>query len=106
MITQEIINQFSNIIKTKLDPVKIILFGSYAYGNPTLNSDLDIMVVLQESNLPRYKRGSSIRLELQKIIDIDIDLLVYTQAEVNEWSNVELSFVHTVLKKGKILYAR
>ncbi len=106
MITQEIINQFSSIIKAKLDPIKIILFGSYAYGNSAINSDLDIMVVLQESNLPRFKRGRSIRLELQRIFDIDIDLLVYTQAEVNEWSNVELSFVNTVLKKGKILYER
>ena len=106
MVTQEVINKFSDIIKTKLEPIKIILFGSYAYGKPEKNSDLDIMVILKESNLPRFKRSRNIRLELQRIFDIDIDILVYTQAEINEWSNVELSFVNTVLKKGKILYER
>ena len=106
MISSEMINQFSEIIKNKLNPIKIILFGSFALGNQNLNSDLDIMVILKESNLPRFKRGQNIRLELQRIFDIDIDLLIYTQAEINEWSGVELSFVNTVLKKGKILYER
>jgi predicted nucleotidyltransferase len=44
MISNEMINQFSEIIKNKLNPIKIILFGSFALGNQNLNSDLDILV--------------------------------------------------------------
>lgn len=72
MINKEMINQFLNIIKTKLNPTKIILFDSYALGNQNSDSDLDLMVVLKESNLPRIKRGQNIRLELQRIFDIYI----------------------------------
>ena len=65
-----------------------------------------IIAYFKRIKFTKIKRGQNIRLELQRIFDIDIDLLVYTESEINEWSNVEFSFVHTVLKKGKVLYER
>ena len=40
-----------------LQPEQIILFGSYAYGQPTEGSDLDIMIIVSESSEPAHRRG-------------------------------------------------
>jgi Nucleotidyltransferase domain. len=54
MIEKETIMQFSQAIANEFQPHKIILFGSYAYGNPQDDSDVDLLVILP------YK-GSSFR---------------------------------------------
>ena len=40
-----------------INPDKIIVFGSYAYGNPNNDSDLDLLIILKKSIYPRYKRA-------------------------------------------------
>jgi len=106
MISSETIQQFSDLIERKLDPIKIVLFGSHAKGTPNLYSDLDILVITNKSNVPRFKRGREIRLDLQRIADIDIDILVYTQQEIEEWKDVEFSFLNSILKTGKVIYEK
>ena len=83
---------------------KIILFGSYAHGNPTENSDLDLLVVVKSSNLPRYKRAREIRKHLWGVTDIPKDILVYTEDEIEEWKEVEEAFITRAVKEGRILY--
>ena len=85
---------------------KLILFGSYARGSPTENSDLDLLVVVKHSDLPRYKRAWEIRKHLWGIIDIPKDIIVYTEDEIAEWREIEEAFITKVLKEGKILYEK
>ncbi|RLC44808.1 MAG: nucleotidyltransferase domain-containing protein, partial [Candidatus Cloacimonadota bacterium] len=68
MITQKQIEKIVKRIIKHYRPDKIILFGSYAYGNPTEHSDLDLLIV-KNSNLPRYKRAREIRKYLWEISD-------------------------------------
>ena len=84
------------------NPQKIILFGSYARGEEKEKSDIDIMVI-QNSDKPRYKRSLPIRLALRGIIHSK-DIVVYTSEEIKEWASASTSFVATVLREGKILY--
>jgi predicted nucleotidyltransferase len=84
-------------------PEKIILFGSYAYGIPTKDSDLDLLVV-KDTDLPRHKRAREIRKHLWGICEIPKDIIVYTPKEIDEWREVDQAFVTEVVKKGKILY--
>ena len=98
--------QIEEIVKRIVDnykPEKIILFGSYAYGIPTKDSDLDLLIV-KDSNLPRHKRAREIRKYLWGISEIPKDIIVYTQEEIDDWKGVEEAFVTKVVKKGKILY--
>jgi len=103
MITQEQIEQVLRIIVDKYKPEKVILFGSYAYGLPSKDSDLDLLVV-KDSNLPRYKRAREIRKYLWGITDIPKDIIVYTQKEIDDWAEVKEAFITGIIKKGRILY--
>ncbi len=96
----EIILKIAELVK----PKRIILFGSYARGNPTEDSDLDLLVIVENSDLPRHKRARTIRQQLRGITDVHRDILVYTQNEIDEWASVKLSFVANVLQDGKVLY--
>jgi len=104
MLKKSQINEIILKIAELVKPKKIILFGSYARGNQTEDSDLDLLVILENSDLPRHKRARVIRQHLRGVTDIPRDILVYTQSEVDEWSCVKLSFVSTILQEGKILY--
>ena len=103
MLAQEQIEKILKRIVNRYKPDKVVLFGSYAYGNPTEDSDLDLLVV-RSSNLPRYKRAREIRKYLWGITDVPKDIIVYTPEEIEDWRGVEEAFITNIMKKGKILY--
>ena len=100
---KEKIDRIVETIAKNYKPEKIILFGSHAYGNPTGESDIDLLVI-KHSKLPRYKRAREIRKHLWDITEMPTDILVYTPEEVDEWKNVKESFITSVVKKGKSVY--
>lgn len=102
MITKEKIDEIIKRIVENYHPEKIILFGSYAYGTPSEDSDLDLLII-KDSSLPRYKRGREVRKYLRGL-KLAIDLVVYTEEEIQKWSDVRTAFITTVLERGKILY--
>ncbi|HHE39432.1 MAG TPA: nucleotidyltransferase domain-containing protein [Candidatus Cloacimonetes bacterium] len=102
MISKYKINQIIKIIKDNIKPEKIILFGSYANGNPDEHSDLDLLIV-KDSDVPRYKRGKEIRKYLRGI-GVPLDIIVYTKDEIDRWKNVEEAFITQIMKNGKVLY--
>ncbi len=87
-----------------LAPLKIILFGSYAYGTPTKDSDLDIFVI-NNNFTSKIKEKSKIRKAL-KDIKISKDILVETEAYF--LSHSDENWINTALydarHKGEILY--
>jgi len=99
------IKKIVTVIKKHYDPDKIILFGSYAYGSPTQNSDLDLLII-KDTNLPRYKRAREIRKWLWGMCYLPKDILVYTKQEIEDWKNVEQAFITQIVKNGKILYEK
>jgi predicted nucleotidyltransferase len=103
-VTEELLNEIVHRIVQAVNPDKIILFGSYAYGQPNQYSDLDILVIMP-SDKPRWQRSSLIREALRGLF-IPMDIVVYTPEEVEEWSDVTLAFVTTAMRKGKVLYEK
>lgn len=104
VVTQKVIDEVVRRIVQAVDPDKIILFGSYAYGKPSKDSDLDILVVMP-SDKPRWKRSIPIYSALQGLI-FPKDVIVYTPEEVEEWSEVPQAFITTVIRKGRVLYEK
>ncbi|MCX9013646.1 MAG: nucleotidyltransferase domain-containing protein [Candidatus Methanoperedens sp.] len=101
-ITEKLIQEVKDSIVSGVHPEKIILFGSYAYGTPTKDSDLDLLVIMPTDE-PMHKRVLKIRKVLRDF-RIPKDILVYTPQEVEKWKNASTAFVTSILKKGKVIY--
>jgi predicted nucleotidyltransferase len=87
-----------------LRPREVYLFGSYAYGSPGRDSDLDFLVVVEESPLSPFQRDAVAYAALGEI-PIPIDVQVYTRAEFDRRASLPVSFERTVRTKGRLLYA-
>ncbi len=86
-----------------LHPEKIILFGSFAYGNPTVESDLDICVVEREYE-SRWEEKAKIR-ELLKDIKIPKDILVPHLEEYEFYKNEYGSVYKDIEDRGVVLWS-
>lgn len=105
MITQETIEEVKNRLIKVYDPLAIYLFGSYAWGSPTEDSDLDFLIVIEESDEKRHKRGKP-GFEALWGLCISKDIMVYTKHELESRSIDPTSLVHKILKDGKLLYVK
>jgi len=104
MIETAKINDIVSRIATNFNPDKIILFGSYANGNPDNDSDLDLLII-KDTDLPRHRRS----FDIQKLLIgsmIPMDILVYTNQEFEQEKNEKYSFLNSAIKSSKILYER
>lgn len=88
----------------KFNPEKIILFGSYAYGQPTADSDMDLMVIMNTEEKP-HKRAVPLRKAL-KGIGIPKDIIVKTPEEFDRFKNIVGTVIYPAAHKGKVLYER
>ena len=106
-----IINKLVYRLKS-LNPLKIILFGSYAWGTPNNDSDIDIIVVLDNEEIPSsYEDHNKLYLEVARCIrefnlNHPIDLLVYTKPMYEVLMSQESSFSLEVSNQGKVLYEK
>lgn len=93
-------------------PEKIILFGSYAYGDPTANSDIDILVVTSDNVIPAsFSEKSTIYLRISKAIseikkEFPVDLIVHTKPMHQKFIEIDSLFARELLLKGKVLYEK
>ena len=94
------------------DPYKIILFGSYANGNPNENSDIDIMVILDNNHVSKtYEERLDKKIFIRNLIieinrKIPIDILVYSKEELNMIKNHGNYFIDEIEKTGKVIYEK
>jgi uncharacterized protein len=89
-----------------LDPEKIILFGSYAYGAPTEDSDIDLYVVTKDDFIPQsWKEKSEIHLKIARAMQ-DIlkkyptDLITHTRAMHQKFIELNSSFAKEITHRG------
>ena len=85
-------------------PEKIVLFGSRARGDARPDSDYDVLVI-KESDEPRYRRSISLYVALADL-PAEVEVMVYTPQEVEDWSEVPQAFVTTALHEGVTIYER
>ena len=102
---QSTIEEVKDRLVKGLHPDAVILFGSYAYGNPDPGSDLDILVVLPESSDPQYKRAREC-YRLLRGIGVPKDIIVLTRAEYENQQKSCSSVACLATEKGIILYER
>lgn len=103
-IDARIVQDLVRRIVRAVDPMKVILFGSRARGDARPDSDFDLLVV-RESDEPRYARSRSIYTALADL-PVEVEVMFYTPAEIEEWQAVPQAFVTTAIREGKVLYEK
>ncbi|HEW79385.1 MAG TPA: nucleotidyltransferase domain-containing protein [Phycisphaerales bacterium] len=104
MVAMNEIQIFGENIGRQFGAEKVILFGSYAQGIPTKDSDVDLLVVAKTS-LPPRERYAVVR-RLVADFPAAFDIIVKTPDEYNRWRSVVNHIVYFADKYGRVLYER
>lgn len=107
MLTQETIDAIRNKLVILYNPVEIYLFGSYVWGKPDEESDVDLLVVVDSCDpKKRYEamaKGHRVLLEFR---NLGKDILVLTKKEFDDISDDKSRMFYRIKHKGKKIYAR
>src|ERR1700716_3401968 len=94
------IRRFARRIAERFQPDKIILFGSYAYGKPHEESDVDLLVIMRTKNAI----DQSIRIKMAFVRLFSLDLIVRTPWQIERGLKDDNWFLREIIEKGKVLY--
>jgi len=105
MITEEQIQAVVRRIVEGYQPDRIILFGSYAYGTPHENSDLDLLIIKRDAEPKRMERAIAVRQLLWLTGAPPMDILIRTPAEMERAAGIFQSVETIAEQQGRLLYA-
>lgn len=91
----------SERIAQEFRPNRIMLFGSYAYGNPTPNSDVDLLVIMPFEGHPALK---ATEIHLATAPSFPVDIIVRTPQMIRQRLHVGDPFIADILRQGELLY--
>jgi predicted nucleotidyltransferase len=101
MVNRADIEAFAQAIAQKFAPEKIILFGSYAYGEPTYDSDVDLMVIM-DHDMRNVDKSIEISVALRR--SFPLDLFVRRPQDIRTRLEMGDSFIREIVSKGQVLY--
>lgn len=104
MVAISEIEEFGRQIGRQFGAERVILFGSYARGTVTKDSDVDLLVVA-DTNLPPRQRYTAVR-RLVANVPASFDIIVKTPEEYARWRSVVNHIVYFADKYGRVLYER
>ena len=93
-----------------IHPDKVILFGSYAYGEPNNDSDIDLLVVTRDNFIPQnFAEKMRVTLPVVDLLDVlrkqtALDIIVHTRPMHEKFMALRSMFSREVLQKGIVLY--
>jgi predicted nucleotidyltransferase len=97
----EEIESLRDSIVSAFRPQRIVLFGSYAYGQPTEDSDIDLLVILPFVGKPA---GKAIEIRSKLNAKLPLELLVRTPQQVADRIADHDWFMQEIIEKGRVLY--
>jgi predicted nucleotidyltransferase len=101
-VTLKQIHRTARQIAEQFEPEQIILFGSYAYGQPGSDSDIDLLVVTPARN----ETSQAIRIRRSVDHPFPFDLIVRTPENVRRRLELADWFLREIVSRGKVLYAK
>lgn len=105
-MVRKIILDIVEKIKVGYQPDKIILFGSYAYGKPTEDSDID-MLIIKETDKRQMDRWMEVRkLTRDPGRKTPFSPLIYTKEEIEKRLKIGDFFIEEIMEKGEVVYER
>jgi predicted nucleotidyltransferase len=104
-VSDHLLQEMTRRLVEQFQPEQVILFDSYAWGVPTADSDVDLMVIVTHSDLSDYERAVQGHRCLSGL-DVPKDVIVKTRAEFEFFREVRASLEHKISTQGKVLYDR
>jgi len=101
-VTEEVLGEIVYRLVSALHPQKIILFGSYVYGTPSDDSDVDLLIILDTQARPVDRYVSVSRLLRPR--PFPLDLLVKTPTEIAQALAQGDDFISEIVTQGRVLY--
>ena len=101
-VPMRVIRRFARQVAERFQPDKIILFGSYAYGTPNADSDVDLLVVMPTWN----QHSQRVKIRMALTAPFPMDLLVRTPQELQMRLREGDAFLTEIVSKGKVLYEK
>ncbi len=102
-MSKELLDEITKRLVQSIHPESIYLFGSHAAGNPDYDSDIDLLIVVPDTNQSHHDMALKGRANMRDLI-IPMDLVVCNHSEIEKWKNVKCTLIYTVMRKGKLLY--
>ncbi len=102
MLTQDQIRKIVHKIVKNFKPKKVILFGSYANGIPTEESDIDLLII-KDSDLPSHLQNRKVRKILSGF-KVPIDVIVKPSKEFETYKDIIGTIMYPANKFGKVVY--
>lgn len=102
MITKQQISEVTKRIVESFKPQKIILFGSYASGTPTEESDLDLLII-KDSDSPSRQQNRKVR-QIISDLRVPVDVIVKTPEEFQTYKDIIGTIIYPANKFGKVIY--
>ena len=103
---QQVINDIIQSLISQYAPEQAILFGSYAYGHPTADSDIDLLVIKETQAQPMERRVQVRRLASAVRRGIPFSPLVLTPSELAQRLVMADPFYREIVSRGKLVYAK
>ena len=101
MIQRQRIRAFVAAVVRRFQPERVVLFGSYAYGRPHADSDVDLLVVMRHRGAGL---GQAARIRQVIRSGFPMDLIVRSPANIRKRMKMGDSFIREILEKGQVLY--
>lgn len=101
-----ILSEIVERLKRDYKPLRITLFGSYAYGNPTEDSDIDLLILKDTKNRSVDRFVQVKRIIYNPNCKIPVSPLVYTPEELKERLRIGDDFLKEIIQKGVVLYEK
>lgn len=101
-ISMKEIRTIAKRIAEKFDVEKIILFGSYAYGNPARGSDIDLLVVMKTK-----KSHYDVRYQIYSLLadfETPLDVVIRNPEQVRSVFHSRDWFLQDIVSKGRVVY--
>jgi predicted nucleotidyltransferase len=102
MLSERSIQQAVQRIVKAAQPRRVILFGSYARGQASADSDLDLIVVL--SGTPNKHREMARLRSAVGMVGVGVDVLVFSEEELQRRSRVPGTVAYWATKEGRVVY--
>lgn len=102
---RKLIDEIVGKIVSEYRPEKIILFGSYAYGAPDRDSDIDLLIIKETKERPIDRRVAVSKIVSDPKLLTPIESLVLTPEEIKTRQEIGDQFIKEILSRGELLYA-